>query len=161
MSRPHARWMNVAALSLLVTALIVFVAFHFMVVDYASSPMGKNTMGWHLWPELYRFVRMGNFSDSESTIAATCFLCATLLVALAPFSISFLQKSRLAWWVVVIPAGVATFGFGGTIGIELLNSPASFGPGIPCLIASFALNFTGLLLIRREPTPEPVVDAPT
>jgi hypothetical protein len=55
--------------------------------------------------------------------------------------------------VVVIPAGMATCGFGGIIATNLSNS---YGPGIPCLLGAFALNFIGLLFIRRELAADPM-----
>ena len=149
--------MNVVALALLLTALIVFVAFHFLIVEYDSDPsaVGKNEMGWEIWPSLFEFLKEADFSDLRGMIVAASFLCATLLVVLAPFLLPVLKRSRLAWWVVVIPAGIATCGFGGLVAMDLLDPSHSFGPAVPCLLAAFPLNFIGLLFIRREDTPDP------
>ena len=158
MAIPYARRMNLVALALLLTALIAFVAFHFLVVEYASgsSTMETDEMGWKIWPSLYDFLKDGDFSEIEETITAASLLCSTLLVLLSPFLIPVLKRSRLAWWVLVIPSGMATFGFVGIVGMSILSSSNPLGPGIPCLLAAFALNFIGLLFIRREATPDPV-----
>lgn len=143
--------MNLVALALLLTALTAFVAFHFLVVEYESD---KSEMGWEIWPSLFEFLKQADFSEPRGMIAAASFLCATLLVVLAPFLVPVLKKSRLLWWVIVIPAGMATCGFGGIVGMNFLDFSNSYGPGIPCLVAAFALNFIGLLFIRREAPPD-------
>jgi peptidoglycan/LPS O-acetylase OafA/YrhL len=161
MAISHARRMNLVALALLLTALIAFVAFHFLVVEYDSDPMveGKHQIGWEIWRSLFEFLKQADFSESRGMVAAASFLSATLLVVLTPFLLPVLKKSRLMWWVVFIPAGMATCGFGGIVAMNFFNAENSFGPGIPCLLAAFALNFIGLLFIRREVASDLMGDA--
>ncbi|MCW1921705.1 hypothetical protein OKA05_04020 [Luteolibacter arcticus] len=155
--------MNLVALALLITALIAFVAFHFLVVDYDSDPSTVEKTperGWEIWLELIGFLKDADFTEFRGMIAAASFLCATLLVVLAPFLVPVLKRSRLAWWVIVLPAGIATCGFGGIVGVDLLDPLNSYGPGVPCLLAAFAINFIGLLFIRHEAAPDLMADVP-
>ena len=151
---PHARRMNLIALALLITALIAFVAFHFLVITIYTDPGYSKTrdLGWEIWPELLEFLKDVDFDQIQGMIAASAFLTYCLLVVASPFLVPVLRVSRISWWVTVIASGVAMVGFGGIVLIS--DDDPSFsvpGPGLYCLLASLALNFLGLLFIRREP----------
>ena len=159
---PHARRMNLIALALLITALIAFVAFHFLVITIYTDPGYSKTrdLGWEIWPELLEFLKDVDFDQIQGMIAASAFLTYCLLVVASPFLVPVLRISRIGWWVTVIASGVAMLGFGGVILIS--NDDPSFsvpGPGLYCLLASLALNFLGLLFIRREVPAAPEVDS--
>lgn len=151
---PHARRMNLIALALLITALIGFVCFHFMVVDDDS-----NEMGWEFWPSLIDFLKDADFEEVEGMIAAAAFLSYTLLVAVTPFAITALCRSRAIWWLSTIASGSAMCGLGGVIIVGLMDASGSeAGPGLYCLLGSLLLNFLGLLFIRREVPAAPEMD---
>jgi hypothetical protein len=155
---PHARRMNLIALALLITALIAFVAFHFLPLEIYTDPSlfsKGHEIGWRIWPSLVRFLNDVDFNDLEGMIAVSAFLTYCLLVVGSPFIIPVLRVSRLGWWITVICSGLAMCGFGGMIVMTENNPSFSIpGPGLYCLLASLALNFLGLLFIRREPVAE-------
>jgi drug/metabolite transporter (DMT)-like permease len=159
---PHARRMNLIALALLITALIAFVAFHFLAVTIYTDPgliSKSQEFGWELWPALVDFLKDADFDELQGMVAASAFLTYCLLVVASPFITTILRKSRLIWWITVIASGVAMCGFGGMVLIS--DSDPSFsipGPGLYCILASLALNFLGLLFIRREVPAAPEVD---
>ena len=158
---PHARRMNLIALALLVTALIAFVAFHFLVITVVTDPGSSRSeeLGWRIWPELLEFLKDADFNDAEGMIAVSAFLTYCLLVIASPFIIPILRMSRLGWWITVIASGLAMCGFGGMILLSEDDPAYSVpGPGTYCILASLALNFLGLLFIRREVPAAPEVD---
>jgi hypothetical protein len=153
--------MNLIALALLITALIAFIAFHFLVITIYTDPGYSKTrdLGWEIWPELLEFLKDVDFDQLQGMIAASAFLTYCLLVVASPFLVPVLRVSRIGWWVTVIASGLAMLGFGGIVLIS--NDDPSFslpGPGLYCLLASLALNFIGLLFIRREVPAAPVVE---
>jgi hypothetical protein len=155
----RARQMNLVALAVLLTALISFITFHGMVlVD--RRPHDEVTYGWQVWPEIWQFARDLDFSDIADLIATSAFLTSFLLIVIAPFAIPLFRASRLAWWLAAIVSGSALIGLTGVLLGNYLGTPSGEekpGPGFFCLIASQLLNFLGLLFVRRECAPEPVV----
>lgn len=139
----RSRFSNGVALAFLVSALLVFVVFHFL------APFGDERRGWGIWLEVGSMVRRRNiFSDPKSMIALASFLTFTLLVVASPFVMSVFKRSRLAWWLATLLAVAATLGFSGVI---LWRSHATdMGLGRWCLIAVPVLNLVGLLFIRRD-----------
>ncbi len=159
---PHARRMNLIALSLLITALIAFIAFHFLIIERYTDPMlklGPEMVGWQVWPILYDTLTSHLGSNNISgMIALSAFITFSLIVAGCPFLIPILKVSRLSWWIVVVSSGAAMCGLGGNILTEQDPDFSTPGPGLYCLLASLALNFLGLLFIRREVPAAPEVD---
>lgn len=154
---PHARRMNLIALALLITGLVSLIAFHpFVFVDH--RPNDEAMHGWQIWPEIWRTIKSPDFNDIQSLIATSAFLTSLLLVAGAPFSIPLLRVSRLAWWLAIFVSGLALIGLSGVLIMNYSDTSATVGPGFYCLIASQALNFLGLLFIRREIPAAPEVD---
>jgi hypothetical protein len=154
--------MNLIALALLVTALIAFVAFHFLVITIVTDPGSSRSdeSGWRIWPELLEFLKDADFNDAEGMIAVSAFLTYCLLVVGSPFILPVLRMSRLGWWITVIASGLAMCGFGGMILLSEHDPAYSVpGPGTYCLLASLALNFLGLLFIRREVPPPPALES--
>jgi hypothetical protein len=152
---PHARRMNLIALALLITALIAFVAFHFLIVDVYKDPLISDELeivGWQVWPSAFEFLQHYDTSDMHAMVAISAFVTSALLIVASPFIVPFLRISRLSWWITVISSGAAMCGLGGVILME--RSYSIPGPGSHCLLASLALNFLGLLFIRREPMAE-------
>ena len=156
---PHARRMNLIALALLITALIAFVVFHFLSFEIYTDPSYGPSNGWMMWPGLIDFLGDVDFEDLAGMIAASAFLTYSLLVVVSPFIVPFLRISRLGWWMCIIASGVAMCGFGGVVLFSGHDPSFSVpGPGFYCLLASLALNFLGLLFIRREVPAAPEVD---
>ncbi len=162
MSPSHARRMNLIALALLITALISFAAFHgleFQIYVDPSMQVEDDNRGWRVWPELVDFVRDLDFSDPRDLIAWAGFLCATLLIAASPALIPVFRASRLAWWLAALVSGTAMLGLGGVLLLDPPDPSWSVpGPGYFCLLGALALNFIGLLFVRREVLPEPRID---
>ena len=157
MSQDRARWMNLIALAILVTALIAFAAFHFLVVQTYVDPglAGQpEERGWTIWLEVYEFFKDPDPDETQAMIGVASFLAATALVIACPLLVPVFNRSRWLWWIAIMASGVAMCGLGGI----LLFSPsdpgyAVPGPAIHCLVAVLVLNFAGLLFIRRELPP--------
>jgi hypothetical protein len=151
MPSSHARRMNLVALALLITALLAFAAFHFLVVVYSTAFGEPHELGWRYWPVLFELLQSADATEPRVMIASASFLSAALVVTLSPFLLPFLRKSRPGWWVVVLSSGAATCGFGGIALTGVTDGDLDgYGPALPCLLAAFALNLIGLLFIRRE-----------
>ncbi len=158
---PHARRMNQIALALLITALISFVAVHFLVLQRYTDPMLElpETVGWQVWPGMGDTLRFHlSSNDISGMVALSAFITFSLTVIGCPLLVPFLRASRISWWIVVITSGAAMCGLGGNILMEQDPSFSTPGPGLYCLLASLALNFLGLLFIRREVPAAPEVD---
>lgn len=161
---PHARRMNLIALALLITALIAFVAFHFLPLesDTEIDRMGIEPhdveAGWLIWQEIASFFKAPDIDDVLDMIGVSSFLSCVVLIIASPFLISVLQRSHLVWWVATIASGLVLTGLGGLVVITELEPDDRPGPAIYCLLASLALNFLGLLFIRREVPAAPEVD---
>jgi hypothetical protein len=91
--------------------------------------------------------------DRQGLIATSAFLTSLLLIAVSPFAIRILRVSLLAWWFATSVSGMALIGLTGVLLMSNSDDWGKVGPGFYCLIASQALNFLGLLFIRREQTP--------
>jgi hypothetical protein len=159
---PHARRMNLIALALLITALIAFGAFHFLIIEIYPGPSlspDLETVGWQVWPSLVETLGELHTSGMQPMVTISAFVTSALLVVACPFLVPVLRISRLIWWITVITSGAAMCGWGGVILMEPTDPTSCIlGPGSYCLLASLALNFLGLLFIRREVTAAPEVD---
>jgi hypothetical protein len=144
---PHARRMNLIALALFVTALVALTAFH-LLPGFVADADGIQP-GWATWTALPELVNEVS-GDPLGMIVIASFLTTALVVLACPFIASFLGRSRIAWWAVTVTSGAAFFGFGGI----MLDHLDALESGINCLAAAQALNFLGLLFIRREPMAE-------
>ncbi|RYD63337.1 MAG: hypothetical protein EOP83_12465 [Verrucomicrobiaceae bacterium] len=146
--------MNLIALAVLLTGLILLIAFHPMVfVDRRLSD--EVVHGWQVWPEIWQFIADPDLSDPGDLIMISAFLTSVLLIVVAPFAIPLFRASRVAWWLAAIVAGTALVGLSGVLLVDYSDvSPEAekLGPGFFCLIASQVLNFLGLMFIRREMT---------
>lgn len=148
--------MNLIALALLITALIAYVAFHFLPVEvYPPDLYGvEPERGYEIWEEVVEFAKDPSANDEQDMIALAGFLCAAFLITACPFLIPFLHRSRWMWWTVGLMSGATLCGLGGVLFLIFFYEGASIpGPAIYCLLAAMALNFIGLLFIRREKTP--------
>jgi hypothetical protein len=155
MSIPQARRMNLIALALLITALIACVAFHFLpTISGEEIDRGEydpnDFKGWTIWEEIGNFAKSPNIGDFQEMIGVSTFLTGVLLILSSPFLIPVLRRSRLVWWIATIASGLVLTGLGGLLVISNLEPDDQPGPAIYCLLVSLALNFLGLLFIRRE-----------
>jgi hypothetical protein len=162
MAHDRARWMNLIALAILVTALIAFVAFHFLVIQtYVDPGFGQaEERGWRIWLEVYEFLKDPDPGEIEAMVGVSSFMASVVLVVASPLLVPVFSRSRWAWWIAVLVSGSAMCGLGGVVllGPSADPSYAVPGPGIHCLLAVLVLNFTGLLFIRRESRPSAEID---
>lgn len=160
---PHARRMNLIALALLVTALIAFVSFHFLPTISGEEVDRRgydpnDFEGWTIWEEIGNFAKDPDIGDFQEMIGVSTFLTGVMLILSSPLIIPVLRRSRLVWWVATLGSGLVLTGLGGLLVINNLEPVIQPGPAIYCLLASLALNFLGLLFIRREVPAAPGVE---
>ena len=150
--------MNLIALAFLVTAVIAFAAFHFLLIDIHVDPVltgQSEERGWTIWVEVYEFLKDPDPGESQAMIGVASFLASTALVIACPLLVPVFNRSHWLWWIAVLTSGAAMCGLGGVL--LLSHSDPSYsvpGPAIYCLLAVLVLNFTGLLFIRREARPD-------
>ncbi|WP_264513662.1 hypothetical protein [Luteolibacter rhizosphaerae] len=152
----RARRMNLIALALLITALIAYIAFHFLPLEvYPPDLYGiEPDRGYEVWGEVVEFAKDPSANDPQDMIALAGFLCAAFLIIVSPFLVPLLHRSRWMWWTVVLVSGATLCGLGGVLLLIFFHDGEAIpGSGIHCLLAALALNFLGLLFIRREKSP--------
>ncbi len=134
---------RIASMTLLIAALVLFVAFHFL------PGFGPNEKGWHVWPYLSHTLLNPRFLIQQPTncIANASFLNFSLLIVVSPFLTRILRKSRLVWWLATSFSGLAAVGFFVVISSET-HDLHRLGWGILCLLIAPFLNFSGLILAR-------------
>lgn len=142
----RARWMNLVALAVLSTSLLAYVAFHLLPIEAYTDPELEDR-GWELWGEVYEFIKDPDANYSQEMIGVAGFLCSAFLIVVCPFLVPVMSRSRWLWWVMVLASGTAMCGLGGIVLLAFIEEP---GSGTYCLLAALALNFLGLLFIRRE-----------
>lgn len=134
--------MNLLALGLLVTALLLFAAFHFL-------PGFEEEAGWLVWLEAWEMVTDPETLQYPQELAMLMsFFMLTLLIVASPFLIAVFRRSRLAWWLATLMSGLAMFAF-----LVLLlgqNDPATMGAGGWCLVSSPVFHLCGMLMIRGQ-----------
>lgn len=130
------------ALALLIAALLLFAAFHFLPVGTNSDDGGDVWRG--LWRLLQRPQRLWGMPDS--VVMITSFLTFTLLIVASPFLTNVWMKSRLARGLVTTFSGLAAAGF--WVMYFLRGEYRDLGVGGWCLLISTVVNFAGLLLVR-------------
>lgn len=139
------------SLAFLISAMVLFVAFHFLTGFVGEGP------GWKIWQEIWRAcVRPAELAQQPmAAIGIASFLNFTLLILVSPFLTQVWVKSRLAWWFATIFSGLATAGFWLIILRQHPHQNLASG-GYVVLLAPL-LNFFGLILAREKmpPAPEP------
>lgn len=132
------------SLALLIAALLVFGAFHFL------PGFETENKGWNAWVDLWHLMSSPEeLAEPLLAVAVASFLTFTLLIAASPFLGNVWLKSRFAWWLAVIFSGLAAAGFWiGVFGDGGLDPNP--GPGGWCLLTAPMLNFAGLLMARRN-----------
>lgn len=135
--------MNLLALAVLVTSLLLFIVFHFV-----PTPEGDEK-GWQIWSEIAGLVTDPEILDEPlEVIAVASFICFSVLVVGCPFLVFFLRRSRLLWWLAVVMSGIATVGFWGFI--VTTNTWENLGQSGLIILATPVANLVGLLLLRGE-----------
>ena len=157
MTIPPARRMNLIARAFLITAVIALVMFHLLPMDGSAGQ--DDIRGWSIWGFFWDALDPATIASSPvelmvfGTMISTC-----LLVLAAPFSLDLLQKSRPLWWISAIISATGL----GLVGWSCLELQRSFHVSLPksliCLLTATALNFIGLLFIRRELPAKPIID---
>ena len=106
---------------------------------------GSEERGWTIWVRVLESVQDPRiFRDTKDLILIASFLTLLALVTASPFLVTVYLKSRLAWWLATLMAGISTYHLGFNLNIEVNR----IGLGGLCLVAAPALNFAGLLSLR-------------
>lgn len=127
-------------------ALILFCGGLASLVFFNLLPgFGPEQRGWSIWIDIVRAVQRPElFRDTKDLITIASLLTLLPLVTASPFLVSVYLKSRLAWWLATLMAGISTYHLGFNLNIEVNR----IGLGGLCLVAAPALNFAGLLSLR-------------
>lgn len=143
--------MNRLALGMHGVAVLLFVAYHFLPGFGVDS-------GWVVWPQIAESISdPGIFRQPAASAIVASFLMITFLIVASPFLSIVFRRSRLSWWLATVMSGLATVLLGGLI--LTMNGLDRLGPGEICLLASPVFHFIGMLMIRKERLPEPVVSS--
>lgn len=131
-------------MALLLAALGMFVAFHFLPF------FGGTSQGFHMWLGVRCLSEDPKLINEEPwfVIGMACFLNIALLIPTSPFLTQVWVKSRLAWWLVTILSGLAVTGFC-LVFFFIYPSKAQPNWGGWFMLLAPILNFLGLLLARR------------
>lgn len=154
----RARVMNLVAVGLFITALLALFGFH--VTEWESG-MGSGIHGWVIWPALWSMAQAPDFSDTIESIGLIMFPSFVVLAVCSPFLIGVLRKSRLAWWLLVLFSGTCLISVGlfAISESSLPDNPDQLGPGFFCLANALAMNFLGMLFVRRDVRVEMPIDS--
>ena len=134
------------SLALLVTALLLFVVFHFLHFGEDGE------RGWTIWLLIWNVFHslLTLISQPELAVVIASFLTFTVLVVASSFLGNVWKKSRLAWGFATTFSGMAVATFWG-----ITRYHGHFGELSEsewCLLFATVFNFTGLLLARgRSP----------
>ncbi|PAW67477.1 MAG: hypothetical protein B9S38_12355 [Verrucomicrobiia bacterium Tous-C4TDCM] len=114
---------------------------------------GSEERGWTIWVEIIRFVQSPElFRDTKDLISIASLLSLLVLVTASPFLIPVYLKSRLAWWLATLMAGIITSAL--WFILLFMVAPPRLGVGGWCLLAAPALNLAGLLALRFAKRPD-------
>lgn len=149
--------MNLVALSLFVTSLLAFAAFHF--TDWSEE---EPSPGYQAWPEILEMLQTADFTEPRASIGLVMFPCFALLALSSPFLIGILRRSRLAWWLLVLFSGCCLIAIGAFIVTNTQSAPDEpdqRGAGFFFLAGALLSNFLGMLFVRRDGTAVPLGNA--
>ena len=136
-------------MALLIAALVLFVAFHFL------KGFGSRYVGWHVWYEISNAIWRPKdlFEQPKTAVIISSFLTFSLLILASPFLGCVWVKSRLAWWMAVIFSSLTVTGF--WVLMFARNPTSTIQSGGWCLLIAPLLNFAGLVLARGKTPPNP------
>lgn len=129
-------------------ALVLFCAGLASLVFFNLLPgFSTERRGWTIWVNIIQAVQSpALFRDTKDLISIACLLTLLALVTASPFLVSVYLKSRLAWWLAAVMAGLSTCAL--WIIVLFVVELNRIGLGGWCLLAAPALNFAGLLSLR-------------
>jgi hypothetical protein len=140
---------NRLALGMHGVAVLLFVAYHFL-------PGFGVDFGWVVWPQIAESISdPGIFKQPTVLAIVASFLMVTSLIVASPFLSIVFRRSRISWWLATVMSGLAMVVLGGLI--LTFNELDKLGPGEICLLASSVFHFIGMLMIRKERPPVPVI----
>lgn len=129
------------ALALFCGSLASFILFNLF------PGLGSEARGWTIWFEILEEVQNPDlFRDTRDLISIASLLSLLALVTASPFLIQVYLKSRLAWWLATLMAGISTLAL--WVIVLVMVELQWIGLGGWCLLAAPALNFAGLLSLR-------------
>lgn len=129
-------------------ALVLFCAGLASLVFFNLLPsFGTERRGWFIWSDIIQAVQRPElFRDTKDLITIASLVTLLALVTASPFLVSVYLKSRLAWWLAALMAGLSTCAL--WIIVLFMVELSRVGLGDWCLLAAPALNFAGLLSLR-------------
>jgi hypothetical protein len=108
---------------------------------------GSEERGWTIWVRILESVQDPRiFRDTKDLILIASFLTLLALVTASPFLVTVYLKSRLAWWLATVMAGLSTCAL--WLIVLVMVELHRVGLGGWCLLVAPALNFAGLLSLR-------------
>ena len=135
-------WQRILSMAFLITALVLFAAFHFLPLTRYDKDSG-----WELWKGMVQVaLSPSSLREWQTGLAVSSFVTFSLLIVASPFLGNVWVKSLLGWSVVVVSSGMAAAGFP----VIFEGDWDDLGVGGWCLIISPVLNFVGLLLARPQ-----------
>ncbi|WP_035601384.1 hypothetical protein [Haloferula sp. BvORR071] len=135
---------NRTSLGLLVASIVVFAAFNLLPWD-PRSPQFE--VGWKIWPTV---LSPSNWRQSGNLLPTMGLLTGVLLIVGGPFLVPLLRSSRLLWWTAALVGGLGLGSVLLSMFAALAWSQYPLSPGVAALILSLALNFAGIISIRRH-----------
>lgn len=129
-------------------ALVLFCAGLASLVFFNLLPgFGAERRGWTIWVNIVQAVQSPElFRDTQGLMLIASLLTLLALVTTSPFLVSVYLKSRLAWWLAAVMAGLSTCAL--WIIVLFIVKLTRVGLGGWCLLAAPALTFAGLLSLR-------------
>lgn len=123
MGKPNRQMVSMA---LLIAALVLFVAFHFL------PHYTQGARGFHMWLGVKNVLRNSTFITEEPffVMGLACFFDIALLTVISPFLIQVWSKSCPAWWLATISSGLGGVGYWVVFGfIYPSNASPNWGDG--------------------------------
>ena len=138
------RMRKIISMELLLASLVMFIAFHFVIIDFSSKC--RAIRGWAVWRDAFRSIRNPielHLLDIHG-IPTNSFLLNSLLIVSSPFLWKVWPRSLYVWCLATSFSGLGSIAYSWCYRGKFMSNPEFW-----LLIAAPYLNFLGLLLARR------------